>query len=205
MSLGLGRQLRDNLGLLLAAYVPASVFIVGLAVVSRLRGIPFSNYTRDPAAIMKVSPFLGFVSNLGVVLWAASAAVCLFTAAALHKRGRVNVGFFLASGFISLVLLADDLFQVHENVSYRLGFDEAFVYAAYASLFAAYAVRFRARIWESDYLLLVFSLFFFGCSLIVDVFGTEAWPAPNLLEEGSKWLGIVGWLAYYGATSLREV
>ena len=56
--------------------------------------------TRDPAAILDVPVYVGFLSQIGILLWAATAAICLFSAAVLWRREPVDsiARFLVCSG-----------------------------------------------------------------------------------------------------------
>lgn len=80
---------------LVALYLPiiALMFLVTLAA---YKGhIPVSIMTRDMAAIAKVHPFTGVVTNVGVLLWCAAAAICLFSCSLLRQRGHQPEARFL--------------------------------------------------------------------------------------------------------------
>ena len=71
---------------LLLLYLPALLALLAVVLVSKQAEIPIYKFTRDPSAIAGISSFAGIVSNLGVLLWCASAAISLFSWAVLRHR-----------------------------------------------------------------------------------------------------------------------
>jgi len=110
---------------------------------------------------MGVNPFLGFVSNLGVLVWCASAAVCLFSWAVLRNRvdARIFASFVFYAGLLSALLLVDDFFELHELVFPKyLHVPETFTYACYgflavALLFTFSRLHFEDRLFHSPSLI----------------------------------------------------
>lgn len=186
---------------------PALVLLAVVAFISIHFDVDVSRMTRDPLAITESHPLLGFVSNLGAILWSAAASVCLFTAALPGRRdvpGNMRA-FILAGGLLTLMLLFDDLFMLHEHVYTRLlGIREKFVFAIYGGLTLAYLAAFRMRIMQSGAVLyLAAALGLFAVSLFVDRLPDTVPPMHHLYEDGSKFLGIVSWLGFHVAVCRR--
>jgi hypothetical protein len=158
-----------------------------------------SRLTRDPLAVTGSHPFIGFVSNLGAVFWSCATAVCLFSYIVLSDhRKRSDFRFFvLFGGLLSLLLLFDDLYMLHE-LFYRkyLGLNEKFVFLIYGVLILFYLVRFRKRILESEFLYLAMALALFALSIAVDRLPEDLLPVHHLFEDGPKFLGILSWFGY---------
>jgi hypothetical protein len=127
--------------------------------------------------------------------------------------------FLLASGYLILWLLLDDLFQLHENFSTLLfgaeaNIDqinkplqhllEAIVFGIYGSLFALYFFYFRKLIYRTDILVLLLALAFFSMSIIIDTL-FESMRGGLVLEEGFKLLGIISFLTYYIRVCYQQV
>ena len=151
--------------------------------------------------------YIGLVSNLGVLLWCTTAAVCWLTAIVLHhKKSKLTSSFFLWSAGISTVLLFDDLFLIHEQVMPRyLGISEKKVLASYGLLVLGYLVRWWKQILQTDYLLLVLAFVFFGISVFVDLAMKFGLNSPDWVEDLFKLTGIVSWSAYYLRTCLTQL
>lgn len=201
-------QLRPLAPALAALYLPPATLLVLIALVSLQTGIHVSYFTRDPTAILQASPFVGVLSNIGVLLWCAAAAICFFCAALLRCPGvRQEVPvFFLASGLLTLLLLVDDLFRLHDFILPTYGHigQEAF-YAGYSVLAGLYLVRFRDLLLKTKCLILATALGALGLSVMVDVLPETLLPWHFLVEDGLKLLGIVGWAGYWVGTGFQAV
>ncbi|HEY7739215.1 MAG TPA: hypothetical protein VIB01_01235 [Steroidobacteraceae bacterium] len=195
-----------------ALHLPALALLAVVAATAWATGIPPARFTMDPAALAGAHPLLGAVSSIGVLLWAAAAAICLFTALLLRGRcaQRGYARLLLAAGLLTAWLALDDLFMLHEwFFPVMLGIPQPIVLAGYAGMVGLLMVRFSVLIADTDCLLLGLALAFFAASAAADQlpgawFGTWGWL--YLLEDGCKLLGITGWsgyLASVAASSLR--
>lgn len=210
----IARQRRSRtLGPVLAmTYAPPLLWLTLLVGMAPVANFSLEELMRDPAATAEVSPFLGLSSNVGVLLWTSAAAVCLFTAGVLRRADDRHElrHFLLWAGLLAVVLTVDDFFMFHETVArHQLGIDEDVVLVSYAALLLWWLVRFRKVISGSEPVLFAIMVAFFGLSLAVDLLQSFIEPAIGsariLLEDGGKFLGIVGWLSYFSRTCLRAV
>ncbi|MCX9011035.1 MAG: hypothetical protein OIN66_07930 [Candidatus Methanoperedens sp.] len=167
-----------------------------------------SDLTRDPASVMGAPFYVGLLSNIGILLWSASAAICLFCSAVLRKdtNNRELPLFLLFSGIITSIFLLDDLFFFHENI-YPAYFNvsEKTVYLAYAIIVSLYLVRFRVTIFGTEFLLLLFAFVFFGLSVILGMKLIDLPASYYLFKDGAKLFGIVTWSTYFTRIGLRHV
>lgn len=190
---------------LLALYSFPLLILLFVAIVREPMDFSMEMFTRDPSAVAEMHPFVGLVSNLGIIFWTSSTVICLFCGLIIRcfSDQKKLSSFLIFSGFITLLLMLDDFFQLHE-VIYKcyFGIDEIFVFIAYIVLMLSDLLIFKRIILKTDYLILFSSVFFFGSSLIIDHFqhqinsllGSEI---RILLEDGSKLFGIVGWFGYF--------
>ncbi|WP_205665241.1 hypothetical protein [Caldimonas tepidiphila] len=187
------------IGLTLAA----SAALLGLVVALHLGGgIPIADLIRDPAAITQTPPYTGLLSQVGLFLWAATAAICLFCAgvASRDPADAAMASFFRASAALTLMLGLDDAFLLHEDLLPRIGIPEKGVLLAYAVLTALYLLGFlRTILARTGYELLAMALFFFAASVVLDVLNPPS--IPYLAEDAAKIAGIVSWLAYFSRTA----
>ena len=177
------------------------------ALVSVYRDVPIGFVLRDPLATLHAHPLTGALSNVGVLVWCAAAAICFLTRTLLRQQeGTDEVrAFLLWSGLISAVLVLDDFFQFHDGlVPTYLGLSEEPIFLGYGLLTAWYLVRFRRVILASEWSVLFAALAFFALSMLVDAF-QERWSSPwrILFEDGFKLLGIVSWSSYLIRTCIR--
>lgn len=165
-------------------------------------GVEIPELTRDPTAVAGVGPLTGGLSSIGVLLWAASAAIWLFSAWLLRERGSpADARFALGTGLFTAYLVLDDLFLLHEELAPRhLGIDEDVFVGLLVVLASVYLILFRRRVFRRDALLLHFAFALFAGSLFLDaVLEPRYWPDGNwvyLVEDGLKWLGIACWAGY---------
>lgn len=183
-------------------YAPAVLLLVTVAVAARVTGTAPSQFTRDPAVLLDAFPLLGVVSYVGILVWAATAAITWFTSAVLRTRQAEQAPrrFLFFAGLLTFWLLLDDLFLFHEWLFPEvLGVRQRLLFAAYIGLTALFLVRFRALILRSNYALLVLALTFFATSVGFDVLPESAfrWDYLYLIEDSAKLFGIVSWFAYF--------
>lgn len=107
-----------DLRVLGAVMVPGVLVLLGIAGMSLASGEHVGNLTRDPMAVVRAHPLTGVLSNLGAILWSAGAALPLFTWLALRTLGAAGrfQGVLLGGGLLTGLLLADDLFMLHEGL-----------------------------------------------------------------------------------------
>jgi hypothetical protein len=192
----------------LVAICIMAALVLGIVVTFQLWGnVPIPYLTRDVTAVADVPSYIGLLSNLGIVLWSASAALCFFSGVMTKNSDRVNSIFFHCSGGLTMLLLLDDLFLIHENAPSLIGIAEEILYGIYGMLILLYVVTFRHYILQTDYLLLIFAMGLFGFSLAFDFLHIATLlpydALTYLLEDGAKFVGIAFWLAYFAHTSAR--
>lgn len=204
------------LAIALIVIVSASLICV-IVVLHYWKQVPFGVLTRDAASTIDFPIYTGFLSQVGVLCWAGSAAVCLFCVNMVTKNqaGSEIKYFFLVSGLLTLVLGLDDTFLLHEEFFPNLGVPQKLVYVGYIGFVIYYLVRFFSTLLKTEYLLLIMALGFFGSSVAVDVLSdllhsdhtSQVILGMNedLLEDSLKLIGIVSWLTYFfrtGTTAL---
>ncbi|RJQ48052.1 MAG: hypothetical protein C4534_00245 [Gaiellales bacterium] len=203
----MGKQLRRSRRLLLAVFGAA---VLVLAVIGLLRvflGVDIGELTRDPIHKTGLHPFVGFLSNAGVLLWAFAAAICLFCAFVLRRTDGDASGFYLAAGLITAWMMLDDLFLFHDVILREyLGVAELVTYPLYFAAVAAFFYVFRRRVLDSEYVILILTAMFFLATMLLDLLvDNQLIPGEYLFEDGFKFLGIVGWLTYFGRTGFSDV
>ena len=203
------RQWRALRSVMLFIYTPL-VIAFGIVIVVRLRtGIAIAEFTRDPLGFTDIPVYTGVLSNLGAAIWSGTAAVCLFSYGVIRMRstGRAGLNFLLAGGLITVLLLLDDFFMLHEVVFPQyVGVVEDVVYAAHALLLVWLLLWFRVTILQTDYLLLALALAAMGFSFSVDfVAPLVSIPGLYVFEDGAKLFGIVSWAAYFVRASARHL
>ena len=197
-------QNRTPLILQILSYLLSLFILAAITLSSVYMDIPIYKFMRDPSAITNVSPFIGIISNFGVLLWCTSAAICLFSWIILNHRSYETEfsKFILCSGLMTVLLMIDDFFRLHEYVFPKiLGLPEKIVIMGYGTLLLFGLIRFRKCILKTEFLILLVAIGLFGLSLIVDLFQNDIEQLVGqwriLFEDGFKLLGIVSWLGYF--------
>lgn len=204
---------RGDLGLMAAVLVPGLLVLVALALACLSSGEHPGVFTRDPLAVARGHhPLTGFLSNLGAVLWSAGAAVPLFAWGVVRASGRQGSeragafqGALLGGGLLTVLLLLDDLFMLHEALYPSLmGLEEGgevAVLALYGLALATYLARCREVLLATRPFLLLVSLGLFALSVGVDQLPVGTLPGQVLVEDGFKFLGIGTWMVFQGAVA----
>jgi len=186
-----------------AVYFLAFAILVGIYFVCSRTTYEIDMITRDPVAVLNGKPFTGFLSNIGILVWAFTVAVIFYSTLILQMQQNKNeILFLLSSGIITSILLLDDLFMIHEMVApYYLKIPEHITYLIYGLLISTYLILSIKKILRTNYIFLMMAMFFLGASLITDIFEVEGdWL---LLEDGLKFLGIVSWFIYFFELCLK--
>ncbi|EKV00421.1 hypothetical protein Lepto7375DRAFT_2535 [Leptolyngbya sp. PCC 7375] len=202
-------QFRGNLPLIGLITAVSTIFLGKVVFIHLWYDVPIDQLTRDINAIGRIPAYAGFLSQIGLFCWAASAMLCFFSANIIKTNGNHHkIGqFLLASTLLTLILGLDDAFLLHEKVLPKLGIPEGVTYASYGGLLLFYLFRFHKLILKTDYTLIAISLAFFGLSYTLDFVLDIVYPAAPiplltsgqisyLLEDGAKFIGIISWLVY---------
>ena len=197
---------------LLSLYILPLLFLFVLVVASLQTDIAIGIFLRDLAATAKVPPYTGMASNIGVILWTATMTVCLFGWSILrHSQEQKRFSaFLLYSGLLTLLLMLDDFFLLHEAVfNVYFGVPEKGFYLAYLGLVLYGGAAFRKCILKTEYLILLIALGFFGLSIFTDAIQYRIEPIIGfwriLFEDGFKLLGIVSWLGYFYRCTISQI
>jgi hypothetical protein len=162
----------------------------------------------DPTEFTHVPFYTGIMANLGILLWSATASVCLFVSIFLPQLvSKEWKDFFLVSGLLTLLLLLDDLLRIHDEIfPIYLGIKGDVFGMGYVLLILLYLLRYRTLIFQYPYGFLVMALGLFAISVAVDVAppflkGLFSVADVLFLEDSAKLLGIANWLAYFAYLS----
>ncbi|MBN1192212.1 MAG: hypothetical protein JXA36_00755 [Coriobacteriia bacterium] len=167
-----------------------------VVIIQQKSGVSTGMLTQDP--IFHRPAYTGLLSQAGILLWSAAAAICLLSAFVLRERQSWGTPgrFLLSAGLLTLYLCLDDAFMLHDSVLPGIGLFESFLYVVYLGLILTFLIGFRKHILQTEYLVLAAALVFFGLSIVCDVWGIPG-VDPFLLEDGTKIVGIVMWSSYF--------
>ncbi|MBK9637949.1 MAG: hypothetical protein IPO63_09075 [Bacteroidetes bacterium] len=195
-------QFRKVTPVLLISWIVTTLTLLISIFVSINKDIELDNFTQDPNAQFNAPFYVGFFSNVGIMIWSAALSICFYgawrTDAKTDKRAQE---FLIFSGLITMLMTFDDLFQLHELVFPKyLSISENMVYLTYLNIYMIYFIRFRRQLLNSDFIVLGISFFLLGLSTIIDIL-----PLPiekdTFLEDAIKLLGAITWLIYFVRTA----
>jgi hypothetical protein len=183
-----------------------------LAVVGLQTRVPIPVLMKDPLAVVPLTTsccsfYYGFISNLGVMLWTAAAAICLFASLLLFNRDhRSDDAIFLAAaGVFTGWLALDDLFMIHEDVLPLFGVPQLVTYAAYAGLAALYFLLSWRQILAFRPALMALALALLGTSVLIDIFVKSESALHVFVEDGTKFLGILAWASFHLGVAVETI
>jgi hypothetical protein len=168
----------------------------------------------DPADILGFHPFFGLVSMLGLFGWAAAAGISFLTYAVIRDDDPGALRhFFFTAGVFTLFLMVDDAFMLHEQVlPAGFGIRERYIKMAYLAAAGAFGVVFMKQLLGNSPILLIAAGMFFAGSFIFDnpavlsALGFfESGFVLYVIEDGSKFTGIMLWLTWLFRTSLQTI
>ncbi len=198
----IAQQFRTVTPILLIVWLVTLLALLFGIYVSTVKQIPLETFTKDPTAIMNAPFYLGFFSNIGIIIWSGTAMINFFVAYRIKNdyTQKNTFLFFLSSAILTLILTLDDLFQLHELVfrNYFSISDNA-VYLTYLNIFLIYFIYFRKRILESEFTILTVALFLLGLSTMIDILPLPI-PKDTFLEDAIKLFGITTYFIYYFRT-----
>jgi len=175
--------------------LPSSILYLAILYISSLYNIKLSLVVRDLAQTCGYPIGVGMISNIGILLWGATASICLFTAF-FENINRESSKLLLLGGLFSGLLCIDDFFLLHDRY---MGQD--FLNLTYLAISIFLLVRFRTILKKIGLFNLVISILFLGLSIFFDgviqqIFD-QSYDITQLIEEGFKFLGITCWLNFW--------
>lgn len=181
----------------IAWFAAGLAFLYAVYLVGKTLDIPYKKFTGDPPLTFDASPFIGVVSNLGVLLWCMTATACVLGSVLLWNISKMDARFLALSGLGNSILLLDDLFMFHDHLLYEIGLSQKPMYILYVLMFGLYFFFYRERFFQANNtILLLVAAGFLGGSVALDVL-TENEGIQYLFEDGAKFLGIIAWFLFY--------
>ncbi len=198
-------QIRSHLRIYLMVYAALMGVLYFFAKLAKHYGMSVAYFTRDPAITLYGHPFTGVISNIGILFWCSSLAVCFFCSWLVFKKGDKQVSIFLFfSGLFTLLLMLDDFFMLHEYIfPYSIGIPQEAVIIAYLVMMAVYFLKFGRLIITMEYTILLLACGFFALSLATDMWMPQS-NMQFLIEDGAKLFGIVTWFIFFIRTCYAQ-
>ena len=185
-----GRQLPRGLisarTLVSAALVAGAVVLGVTAELAVLTHEPLSVFTRDITVGAGVPPYVGAISLLNGMVWAAAGALALLVAHLEPLRRR----WLLVFAGLVLVFAADYSLRLHESVGPAVGVPEPAFFAVYAGAALYLLAGTRARPRDEGTVAFVLGGFLLALSLVID----EVLHDLYFAEDAAKLLGALVWL-----------
>jgi hypothetical protein len=174
-----------------------------LAVAGTQRSVDLEQLFLDPAFLSGQPWYTGVLSDLGVLGWATATVTALWGGWVAAQTGRPSAARFLrAAAAVSVVLLADDLLQLHADLLRFTGVPKAVRQLLIVLPAVAWMVRYAADIARTRWVILVGALAGFGLSLLVDGLTRPGSTVGLFVEDSAKLLGVMAWAQYLVLTSL---
>ncbi len=158
----------------------------------------------DPLAAAEMAPecchvYYGFISNIGLVFWIGTAAVCLVVGLAFWLVSGADrfTRFAISAGCLSGWIGLDDMFLVHEKVMPKLGVPQELVMVIYLVLAALYVAVSWRFIFAQRWWILVLGAAALGLSMFVDQFFHSVDAGIVYLEDSAKFFGIMCWSTFH--------
>ena len=190
------------------AALPGLVIYALAISISAMAGIKGILVIRDLAQTCDSPLGVGLISNLGYLLWIATAAIALFTAYATptHSQRKLK-DLLLCGGWFSFILCIDDMFLLHDRY-----IGQTFLYVVYAIFAFLIVFKFRDQLLKNGGEVFILAATLLACSVLTDKFQRDIvditpinYASLQLFEEGVKFLGITTWLYFWWSASSKFI
>lgn len=151
-------------------------------------------------------PYQGVLTEASEILWSLTAGILWFTFSYVKTRHPPTSRYIQKSMlFLCLLVtlfLLDDNFRITLMLSFYFKVPKVLIYSVYSTLSIAYLLLFRQFILRSPYLLLMIASALLFLSSLTDVIHPQGQGLPVMLEDGTKFLGLLNFLIYGWRVSL---
>ena len=183
------KAVRNTLFIAISLY---SIILVNFSI----QGVSPLLIIRDLAQTCKEKLAVGFISNLGIIIWISISSILIFVFKNYcDKRSKYRKLIFSGS-ILSTILALDDFFLIHDKYIIQ-----EVIFLIYF-LFAIYLVRKCLKpISLIDPYLFFASYICFGLSIFIDIVLQDIFLdyllTSQVLEEAFKFLGIFCWFSFW--------
>ncbi len=206
------KQIYSSRRLLFYVYTPIAILLLGFSLLASL--VPefkVRDILKDVAAIGDLPFYSGAISQLGLLMWSATTALCFFTFFALRKidsSRKETLNFLLFAGFLSGYLTLDDTYMLHEvffpNYLIIIPLVDKVVILLVGIAMLSFLYFNRREILRNEYGLLFLALMLFGFSVTLDAVPSRFYEdiyalekIEYILEDGAKFAAIITWYAFF--------
>jgi len=200
-------QLKNITPILIIVFAAATAVLSIVIMMATKNNVQLNHFTKDPTQLMNEPFYLGLFSNIGILLWCGSAVICFFSKAVLPETSELKPlrRFLFYSALVTLMLMLDDLFLLHEEVfPDYLGIPEFGVYVIYCNVLLLYVLFFWQIMLKTDFIILGLAFFLIGLSTIVKQIPMPI-PEDTFLEDAVKLFGIICWFMYFLRLGYKSV
>ena len=199
---------RNLLKAIIVAITP-SLITYALAInLSAMAGIKGILVIRDLAQTCDSALGIGLISNLGYLLWIATASIALFTAYGTPTNSQHKLKeLLLCGGWFSFILCIDDMFLLHDRY-----IGQTFLYVVYAIFAFLIVFRFRDQLIRNGGEIFILAATLLAFSILTDKFQRDIvdilpvkYETTQIFEEGVKFLGISSWFYFWWTTSSKFI
>ena len=202
------QRFKNILRALNVAALPGIVLYVLAISLSAMAGIKGILVIRDLAQTCDSPLGVGLISNLGYLLWIATAAIALFTAYATPTYNQHKLkDLLLCGGWFSFILCIDDMFLLHDRY-----IGQTFLYVVYAIFAFLIVFKFRDQLLKNGGEIFILAATLLAFSVLTDKFQRDIadimpikYETIQLFEEGVKFLGITTWLYFWWSASSKFI
>ena len=201
-------RFKNILRALSVAALPGLVIYVLAISLSAMAGIKGILVIRDLAQTCDSPLGVGLISNLGYLLWIATAAIALFSAYATPTYSQHKLkDLLLCGGWFSFILCIDDMFLLHDRY-----IGQTFLYVVYAIFAFLIVFKFRDQLLKNGGEIFILAATLLAFSVLTDKFQRDIadimpikYETIQLFEEGVKFLGITTWLYFWWSASSKFI
>lgn len=182
---------------LIILWFAASLLLVALI---GQEAIPHEELLLDPHSYSRLPWYTGMVSSFGILGWTTAAVAAAGGAWLARLAGRGAAAEMLRGGsLLSVLLLLDDLFQLHIVITKALDVAKVGFYLVYIGLGAWWAVTNLREVLRTRWPLLFAAGLALAGSALTDQLGPRT-EAGLVVEDSLKFLGILAWGQYFVVT-----
>ena len=198
-----------NLRKVIIVAITPSLITYALAIkLSAMAGIKGILVIRDLAQTCDSALGIGLISNLGYLLWIATASIALFTAYGTPTNSQHKLKeLLLCGGWFSFILCIDDMFLLHDRY-----IGQTFLYVVYAIFAFLIVFRFREQLIKNGGEIFILAATLLAFSILTDKFQRDIvdilpvkYETTQIFEEGVKFLGISSWFYFWWTTSSKFI
>ncbi|HAT86891.1 MAG TPA: hypothetical protein DCS30_13685 [Rhizobiales bacterium] len=150
--------------------------------------------------------YYGLVSNMGLLLWTGTAAVCLLMGLVVLSVDKQDpfTRFALSAGSLTAWIAIDDMFLVHEKVFPAVGVPQTLVIISYMVLAGLYVLTSWKYIFRQQWWMLALGAIALASSIFIDLVFHSLDAYLVYLEDSAKFFGIVCWSIFHFLTTFNH-